>query len=191
MSDIMNETISLTFGDAGENHIGMQTVGKRVKTGEGFTLQDLLQTKERFEKQGFVCELVHLNELYNDSMSGKCVIDAYLLVVREGVKYFLEKNTKGWHYAPWDDEPEPVVHLDELYKEMTSFKWDKKYYDVRRNKVLNKRARSNVCFGETKQHADYENKKGTIIPYHDVPYLNAIRKHLPSMVGPKANNMIL
>ena len=48
---------------------------------------------------------------------------------------------------------------DAIFGEMNTFEWDTKYWDTRRSKVLNKHARSNVCFdsfsqepGSTKLH---------------------------------------
>jgi len=58
---------------------------------------------------------------------------------------------------------------NDIFAELNSFEWDAKYWDRRRSKVLNKRARHNVCFGNVAQKADFENKKGTIISYKDIP----------------------
>lgn len=66
---------------------------------------------------------------------------------------------------------------------MTSFGWDAHYFDTRRQKVLNKHARRNVCFGEQSQIADFENKKGTIIAWHDVPLLDSIKHELNNIMG--------
>lgn len=71
--------------------------------------------------------------------------------------------------------PNLVRCKDELLQELLSLEWDKKYWDRRRSKVLNKRARYNLCFGDTYQQSDYENGKGTIIPYDKVIYLNSVR----------------
>ena len=59
----MTETITLTFCESGENHIGMEMLGDRVGVGEGFQLEDLLQSKERFEELGLNTELYSLSEL--------------------------------------------------------------------------------------------------------------------------------
>ena len=36
-----NERIALTFGDAGENHVGNQMLGKKQEPGTGITVEDL------------------------------------------------------------------------------------------------------------------------------------------------------
>ena len=41
----MSETITLTFGDAGENHTGMKIIGKIGDIGSGFTKDDLVKAK--------------------------------------------------------------------------------------------------------------------------------------------------
>jgi hypothetical protein len=42
-----------------------------------------------------------------------------------------------------------------LHKELRMFEWDSKYFDTRRQKVLNKHARHNVCFNDNYQEPDY------------------------------------
>ena len=44
-----NSVITLTFGDVGENHKGMQQIGNMVEKGEGFNLTDLKQIKKKFK----------------------------------------------------------------------------------------------------------------------------------------------
>ena len=73
---------------------------------------------------------------------------------------------------------------------MNTFKWDYKYYDTRRSKVLNKRARTNVCFGQESIEPDYENKQGRIISYDDVPLLKLVKSKLPLIIGNKGKNLI-
>jgi hypothetical protein len=41
--------ITVTFGDAGENHVGNQQIGTKVQEGDGFTLQDFLEVKRNIE----------------------------------------------------------------------------------------------------------------------------------------------
>ena len=61
-------------------------------------------------------------------------------------------------------------------KEMESYEWDRKYYDTRRKKVLNKNARANVCYGPSDRQPDYENKKGTIIGYERSPLVLRLKE---------------
>lgn len=93
--------------------------------------------------------------------------EAAVLIIKNGLKEIFE------------------IDPDEMLEEQQSFEWD----NTRRSKVLNKRARYNVCFGPVGQKPDYENKKGTIISYDDVPLLRGWREKLPLFFGEKAKNL--
>lgn len=166
----MSETITLTFGDAGENHTGMKIIGKIGDIGSGFTKDDLVKAKEIFENKNYVCELKYLNELYDfqDNFNE----EAYVLVIRKGIEFFINNNSS------------------DMFDEMNTFEWDSKYYDTRRSKVLNKRARTNVCFGDIEIEPDYENKQGRIVTYDKVPNLKLLKSKLPDVLGDKGKNLI-
>ena len=53
-------TITITFGEQAENQRGMQVIGKKGE--KGYSVKDLLKTKEICEERGFKCELVELNK---------------------------------------------------------------------------------------------------------------------------------
>jgi len=59
-----------------------------------------------------------------------------------------------------------------------------------RGKVKNKRARWNSCFADNDQEPDYENGKGTIISFSNVPVLNEIREKIPFYLGDKTKNLM-
>ena len=52
-----------------------------------------------------------------------------------------------------------IDNHNEIFEELMDLKWDDKYFDTRRQKVLNKHARTNLCFSNYSQKADFENKK--------------------------------
>ena len=55
-----NSTITLTFGDCAENHVGMQMIGEIAEV--GFSLDDLKNARDKFVASGCTnCELVDLN----------------------------------------------------------------------------------------------------------------------------------
>jgi len=153
----LNPTWSLTVGNGGENHTGMEFLGKLRERGEGWDLNRLLYAKGILENVfGKTVELHNLNEECLDNVSipeDKTPKDAYLMVVRG----FLT----------------PEVH-EKFKEEMKSYEWDRKYWDTRRGKVLNKLARANVCFGETGRAAAYEEGKGTIIGYDQSPLVGKL-----------------
>ena len=147
----LNPTWSLTVGNGGENHTGVEFLGKLRKAGEGWDLDRLLYAKGILENVfGKTVNLYNLNKecLEGVNIPGNHPKDAYLMVVRD----FLT----------------PEVH--EAFKaEMKSYEWDRKYWDTRRSKVLNKLARANVCYGKKGRKANYEARQGTIIGYDESP----------------------
>jgi len=174
--DISNcgEVVSLTFGDQGENHVGMEKVGSMVDIGQGFNLEDFMKYQAIFEEKGYIVEIHKLNDLYT-AVGGGEIDAAFVMVVRKGMSFFLED------YGKTDRN---------VFDEMNKFSWDKKYYDTRRKKVLNKNARANVCFGETDREPDYENKKGRIVGYGGVECLSKIKNGIAEVLGEKCSNLI-
>jgi len=172
----LSKTYTLTFGDRCENHAGMEIKGVDVGEGMGFNREDLLKVKEYFENKGCKCELIHLNNLLKDVNIVDEIDDAYLLVVKNMMNGIIDKE---------DDEID-----NDVIKEMESFEWDNKYWDRRRQKVLNKHARENVCFGDESSEPDYENGKGRIVGWNDVPIIKKIRERIEEIVGEKGSNLM-
>ena len=153
----LNPTWSLTVGNGGENHTGMEFLGNLRKKGQGWDLDRLLYAKGILENVfGKTVELHNLNEACLEGVTipeASKPNDAYLMIVRD----FLT----------------PEVH--EAFKaEMKSYEWDRKYWDTRRQKVLNKLARANVCYGKTGRVANYKEGKGTIIGYDQSPLVGKL-----------------
>lgn len=167
-------TITLTYGDAGENHVGMDTIGNKLEKGNGFSKEDLIKYKETFENLGCECELVLLNNLAIETNNNE-VQDAYLLIIRNLVDILLNEENGNSNLL-----------IEELFK----FEWDKKYWDRRRKKVLNKHARENVCFDNEGSEPDYENGKGKVVSFRDVNYTNFIRLKFIELLGEKCNDLI-
>ena len=170
-------TITLTFGDAGENHVGMEKIGERKEPGKGFTKKDLDDIYSRMILLGLGqnCIIYDLTGCCDNDFKDKNKLDgAYLMVIKNAMKTNLLNE----------------IEYEELKKEMNSFEWDSQYLDRRRKKVLNKHARYNVCFNEESQEPDYENGKGRIIGFKDLKYLNKMRENLKLLVGEKMEGMI-
>jgi hypothetical protein len=68
------------------------------------------------------------------------------------------------------------IDKDELFKEQSSLETDKKAFMYGR--VVNKKARYNLCYGDVYREADYSNKKGTIIAFDDIPITKDVRENL-------------
>ncbi len=168
-----NSAICITAGEQSENHVGMIKNGNGIaKT--GFTLIELEQFHENLNKKNINNQLYNLKyALKNDIEDLSKVEDAAVLIIKNGLQDLCNINNK------------------EMLKEQLSFEWDKHYWDVRRNKVLNKRARYNLCYGDKSQEPDYENKLGRIISLSNAPNLKKWKDSLEILFGPKANDLEL
>lgn len=131
-------TITVTFSEMVENHVGMEKLGSVID--KGYSRKDL----RRFKKKvgGTIYKLTHENE------------KAYILIVRN------------------------YINSQDPYDELINLDWDKKYYDTRRKKVLNKHARYNLCISDVSREPDYVNKKGRLVSWESLPHLNNIKKDL-------------
>ena len=168
INNINNKTITLTWGCQAENHVGMEKIGKGLSK-SGFTSKDLEDVKKIFEKKKFECILYDLNKEVNNIENSMNIDPASILVIKNGVNLFTDS--------------------DELFDYLKNLEWDKKYWDVRRQKVLNKHARYNLVFGNYFQKADFENKKGTIYNINEIDGLKKIKNELGNYFGDDFSNL--
>ena len=164
---IEKPTFSLTVGNGGENHTGMEFIGSKRKKGEGWDLERLQYAKGILEDM-FGLEVVIYN--LNDLLEG---VEIKEKLKPEPAYFMLVKNFLA-----------EKVHKKFL-KELESYTWDDKYFDTRRQKVLNKHARTNVCYGNKYREPDYENKKGTIIGYDQSPLVLRLKQCVESLMKEK------
>lgn len=162
-------SITLTFGDVAENNVGMQKIGEISNS--GYNIEDIMKAKEKFENAGYETELINLHEYLPEELYTED-LNAYFLIVRNGINYLLHENNT----------------VDDLFNEQNNLEHDKKYYHSKKNKVLNKIARHNLCFSDYSQEPDYENGKGRIINYDDVPITKYLRESI-SLAFPNSNNL--
>lgn len=179
-------TITLTAGECAENHVGMEKIGEL--SDKGFTLSDLKKMKTKFEDIECKCELIHLNSALNDDSSSSSssddsddekekTEDAYILIIREGLDALIKKHVDN------------KLNSEAMFKEHVKLPWDTKYFDTRRQKVLNKNARYNLCYGDNYRKPDYKNKKGTIIAYSQVPITKKIMSKFDKYFGVEDMNL--
>ncbi len=162
----MKSTITLTFGDQAENHVGMQQIGKMANS--GFTRDDLSEIKKKFEEKGCICRLVRLNKNLPKEYTAD---DAYVLVIRGGVNALLEEGA------------------DELLKEQNTLTPDKKA--LMYGRVVNKTARYNLCFDKKGQTPDYNKGKGRIVAFSKVPLLSKLRDELSKILENKGDDLVV
>lgn len=155
----------MTFGDVCEHHIGMEMIGRLCES--GLSLDELKHAQKWFEKRGVECELVHLNDLLEDvDLKGVEVEDAYILIARKGVEAMLG-----------------VGKTRKLMKEQKELEWDKKMFAYGR--VMQKKARWNLCYSDFARDPDYEHKMGRMVDFKSLKYLRRIRKMWKRVIGSK------
>jgi hypothetical protein len=169
------ETFTLTYGDQAENHKGMQIIGKMATS--GFNLDDLKHAEKWFKAHNkkVKTEIIHLNTLLPEDIRNENpdIEDAYLLIVRDGVNVILKEIDKT--------SDDLFIEQDELPKDTKAFMY---------GRVVNKKARHNLCFGHESQEPDYEHGKGRIVAFKDVPLLEHIRQKLGDIIGEKGNELV-
>lgn len=165
-------TVTITFGDQAENHVGMEKIGKMADC--GFDMEDLKNCQSKFEEQGYKCERIILNEYLPDEIKKEVEIEAAILIIRNGVLAIL--NDKDHDVGEYGMFGEHIV-LD-VDKKLKSY-----------GTVKNKNARYNLCFADYEQDPDYENGKGRIIDFKNIPMTQKIRNMLPFYLGEKANEL--
>ena len=144
----MNRTITLTFSESVENHVGMEIIGKKCQT--GFSPEKCRELAQRYS----------CGELYELNFPKKRLNlpEACIVVFRDGLK-----NIFG-------------IDKDALLEEQSSLEWDTKAYMYGR--VVNKNARYNLCYADYSREPDYENKKGRILSFDDLPITKDVRENL-------------
>ena len=76
---------------------------------------------------------------------------------------------------------------NKMYNEQNILDTDKKAFMYGR--VLNKRARHNLCFGDYSQEPDYKNEKGRIISWNNVPITNKLRQLFSTYFGENTTDL--
>ena len=167
-----DKTFTLTFGDQGENHAGMQKIGSLID--KGFTIEEILKTKEKFDKKGYKTEYYRLNDLLSKQVNDDNDIEeAGIVVVRNGLNMLLDDREDG---------------SDLFFNEQDKLKKDTKA--LMRGRVVNKHARYNLCFSDFSQSSDFEKGKGTVLNFKDVSLLNKVRDNISKYFGSKGQNLI-
>jgi hypothetical protein len=158
----LQSTITLTFGECGENHVGMEKIGTTGLKGTGFTIPFLKDLRTRCEAKGLKCMTANLA---TGLPSGVAAEEAKVLVVRNGLDVLLGI---------------PKAH-EALFQEQAALDVDKKALMYKR--VVNKKARWNLCFDEKGHEPDYESGKGRVVPWSDVPLTQKLRMVLMDLLN--------
>ena len=153
-------TITITFSESVENHTGNQMIGTIAEKGHSY--DQLIRCMQKFEeKRPNCCELLHINDLTELGNVKPEPEQAYLLIIRGGLDILLGE----------------YMNKQDMWDELIELEVDKKAF--MKGRVVNKIARHNLCFADFSQEPDYENKKGRVYDFKDLPVMEQARNALP------------
>lgn len=158
------EVITLTFGDMAENHVGMEQIGELVAPGEGFQVSDINSIRDYMESLGAKCEMVNLSAESTELPS------AYVLIIRDGVNILLGPNAHN-----------------RMFEEQCRLRFDE--HALMYGRVVKKHARKNLCYDNLSREPDYENGKGRIVGYSEIPIMKNLMDKFEDNFGNKARNL--
>jgi len=146
------KTYTLTCGDVSENHHGMQKNGELHS--HGYSYETLCKVYHKLTAEGVACEMYALHPHYDGPDP---VEEAWLLVIRKGVQHVLQ-----------------TADTASLMAENDALDMDK--HALMKGRVVNKKARWNLCFDDEDQEPDYESGKGRIVAWKHIPLVSKIRE---------------
>jgi len=164
-----NSRYAITFGEIAILHVGGMEIGNKME--KGYTVDELKNLENIL---GNNAEYISLSDKLPENLRKDN--DAGVLVIRS--------NGNSENLIPVSKE-----FADCLYEEQIKLNYDDKYYDNRRQKVLNKRARKNIVFGNEKIVHSEDYKQPTVESFCNLYYLDQIRKSLPNFLGDKAKDL--
>jgi hypothetical protein len=180
-------TYTLTFCDCGENHVGMQQIGEIASS--GYSLDDLLSIRGSVSNE---TELIDLTELIDNTIPN--VTPAYLLIIRKFIpdtkqiieelgtieldKQFFAPGTKYVKKRDQYKSDEFRVFPDGVVVEN----------NVILGRIVNKRARLNVCFADEGQEPDLARGKGTIVAFDQLSTMDELRNELLELTNDQHSN---
>lgn len=172
IEEMVSETITVTFGDCGENHAGMQIIGEPAE--KGLSKSDLLKIQSYYSEKKLETRLVDF------APENKCILKFLNEVSKLGVD--IEDVRRAWGLLPEAYVLIVKGALDsDILSELKTLEWDKKAFMYGR--VVNKLARHNLLFSEKAQEPDYEKGKGRIVSWMDLPLLSHVKKELEDLIG--------
>lgn len=151
-------TITLTFSECVENSTGMEHIGDTSNM--GFKKNDIYKAINYCKTHNIEYTLYDLSKIIPPgAINGDCCL---FLVMKQFIN-----NEKS----------------KQMFDMLSQLNWDSKYFDVRRNKVLNKHARHNLCFANYNSEPDYENRMGRVYNMGDIPELFELKEQIKDMIG--------
>jgi len=166
-----NVRYAITFGETAILHIGGEEYGSG-RRGKGFTVPELTKIAANINNGcGSVsAKVISISSVLPENLQCE-ETNAAVLVIRNGAHLIGGNNG---------------FSADMLLAEQQSVEYDNKYFDTRRKKTLNKRARYNIVFsadkvGDVSHSEDYS--QCSVKSFGSLPYLSKFRDGLPKVLG--------
>ena len=171
----MDNRYAITFGEVAILHVGGKEYGKG-RLDKGFSTDELKNIAENNLNTEYISISNKLpKKLRKDNEAG-------ILVFRSISN---NQNIKNKKFTLALNKKE----ADKLYLEQDSIDYDQKYWDNRRQKTLNKRARYNIVFCKNKINHSSDYKQCSVTAFSDLKYLKKFRKRLHLILGQKAKKL--
>lgn len=156
----MTSTITLTFCECAENHVGMEKIGTVADT--GYSIETLQKTSKYLDTFKIQNRLITIPSPFHDSI----VTEAAILLIP------MERMTSS--------------SIDEVYETLESLEdyWDKKALIGRGAGAIvkNKHARWNLIFADFDQEPNYEDGQGTVINFSTVREIKKLKDFFESLM---------
>ena len=162
------ERYAITLGETAILHTGLEEIGNGRRE-KGYTVEELQELANTYKNAEYI-DLTNKDE------------KAGLLIIRDGANMILG-----------DDDA-----ANKLFLEQTGIEYDKMYYDNRRKRMLNKRARYNIVLSNNIEQQQCFKRNGEIVDrktvtskdfkiqdddvlfsianFNKLPYLNKLRR---------------
>jgi hypothetical protein len=165
----MTDRYALTLGEQSEAHTGGRIYGKGLAA-RGFTVDELCAFRDALGEQARV---VHLTDALPAAAPRVPGNEAAVLHIKDGIALLTGSAT----------------FADEMLREQQAHPYDTHYWDPRRKRVLHKRARYSIVFGDEAAAPSADCRQSSIIAYRDVPRFQQLRALLPAFFGSMAADL--
>jgi alkylated DNA repair dioxygenase AlkB len=168
----MSKRYAITFGEVAILHIGGKEYKSKILK-NGFSTEELIEISNKYDNVEYISLTDNLpNEHKENNKAGVLIFRCSDNKVEENYNLPLNK-----------------LEADKLYNEQEKVKYDKKYWDNRRQKTLNKRARYNIVFGKKNVKNSDDYKQNSIVAFSSLKFLNKVRNNLKNVLGNKSKKL--
>ena len=169
-----NVRYAITFGETAILHVGGEEYGNGRRD-VGFTVQELMKIADSINSSNSMssAKVIFISSALPEHLQTDKT-NAGVLVIRNGAGLIQCSEDKDSFSA------------DKLLAEQQIVEYDNKYFDTRRQKTQNKRARYNIVFSanidnDIKHSDDY--RQCSVKSFHSLPYLSKFREELSKVFG--------